>query len=425
MKFKLFGKKEKKQSQKGNYDVLMPGIMNNLYSNRSYDLAADQAIKYYLSCAPLADAVQRIVIEVAAIEPEIYDTRNNVFLTNHPLLDLLKNPNALSTYEDFITDVAIFYLLTANSFITADGNINSRPVSLNTIPPSYIKPSITSDGYVGIWEASSVYLNMQYIREMNKLKFRFYNQQKTSELYQIRGFSGGINNYKIWGISQLNPIWDEIEQYLAAGTHNISILEKGATLSGMFSVENGTMLSQEAYDRLREQLQQLYAGTGNAGRVALSENGIKFDPISQSNKDMDFSVLKDKVTMQIYKNLKIPLPLINEGTMTLANLEASALLFYDNAVLPLVKRIFSELTNFLMPRYPNSDYLSLWYDDNKISALEPRRLANLKAKADLGALTINELRSNIQLPAFKEGADELYQPATLIPYATDIEDNDR
>jgi len=423
MKFKLFGKKEKKSAPSGNHTSLIPGMMDVFNRNRGYDLAADQAIKYYLSCAPLADAVQRIVIEVAAIEPEIYDTRNNVFLTSHPLLDLLKNPNALSTYEDFITDVATFYLLTANSFITADGNINGKPVALNTIPPSYIKPSITSDGYVGIWEASSVYLNMQYIREMNKLKFRFYNQQKTSELYQIRGFSAGINNYKIWGMSQLNPIWDEVEQYLAASTHNISVLEKGATLSGVFSIDNGTMLSQEAYDRLREQIQSLYSGTGNAGRSMLAENGLKFNAISQNNRDMDFSTLKDKVTMQIYKNLKIPLPLINEGTMTLANLEASALLFYDNAVLPLVKRIFSELTNFLMPRYPNSDYLSLWYDDNKISALEPRRLANLKAKADLNVITANEIRADIQMPPFKEGADELYQPATLIPYATDIEDN--
>ena len=423
MKFKLFGKKGKKSAPSGDYAALIPGMMDNLYRNRNYDLAANQAIKYYLSCAPLADAVQRIVIEVAAIEPEIYDARNNVFLTNHPLLDLLKNPNAISTYEDFITDVATFYLLTANSFITAEGNINSKPVSLNTIPPSYIKPSITSDGYVGIWEASSVYLNMQYLREMNKLKFRFYSPQKTSELYQIRGFSAGVNNYKIWGMSQLNPIWDEIEQYLAASTHNISVLEKGATLSGVFSIDNGTMLSQEAYDRLREQIQSLYSGTGNAGRSMLAENGLKFNAISQNNRDMDFSTLKDKVTMQIYKNLKIPLPLINEGTMTLANLEASALLFYDNAVLPLVKRIFSELTNFLMPRYPNSDYLSLWYDDNKISALEPRRLANLKAKADLNVITANEIRADIQMPPFKEGADELYQPATLIPYATDIEDN--
>jgi len=423
MKFNLFSKKEKKQAPSGNYAVLIPGTMNNLYRNRNYDLSAYQAIQYYLSCAPLADAIQRIVIEVAAIEPEIYDTRNNVFLTKHPLLDLLKNPSAISTYEDFITDVATFYLLTANSFITADGDAGRPPIALNTVPPSYLNPTIATDGYISAWEASSIYLSLQYLREMNKLKFRFYNQQKTSELYQIRGFSGGINNYKIWGISQLNPIWDEIEQYLAASTHNISVLQKGATLSGVFSVDNGTMLSDDAYNRLREQISSLYSGTGNAGRSMLAENGLKFNAISQNNRDMDFSTLKDKVTMQIYKNLKIPLPLINEGTMTLANLEASALLLYDNAVLPLVKRIFSELTNFLMPRYPNSDYLVLWYDDNKISALEPRRLANLKAKADLGALTINELRSNIQLPAFKEGADELYQPATLIPFASDIEDN--
>jgi HK97 family phage portal protein len=419
--FRIFSKKEQESTPacEGNFAALIPGLNSQLYRNKQYDLAANQTLEYYQQCAPLHDAITRIVLEVAAIEPEIYDKQKNVFVQNHKLLDLLNNPNAISSYEDFVTEIATSYLLTANTFLTADGDINRPPASLNVIPPPYIRYDLAADGYVKSWNIESLYLNLQYLREMAKLRYRYYNQMKTSELYQIRGFSWYSSNCKIWGISQLNSIWYEIEQYIISSIHNLSVLDKGATISGVFSTAE--MLSDEAYERLRAEITNLYSGAGNAGRSLFAEGDLKFNAISQSNRDMDFATLKDKVTKQIYKNLKIPLPLIDEGTMTLANLEASALLLYDNAVLPLVKRIFSELTRFLMPRYPNSDNLVLWFDDNKITALEPRRLANLKQKAELNVLTANEIRKDIQMPPFANGADQLYQPATLIPYADTIE----
>jgi HK97 family phage portal protein len=419
--FRIFSKKEQKSTPacEGNFAALIPGLNSQLYRNKQYDLAANQTLEYYQQCAPLHDAITRIVLEVAAIEPEIYDKQKNVFIQNHKLLEDLNNPNAISSYEDFVTEIATSYLLTANTFLTADGDINRPPASLNVIPPPYIRYDLAADGYVKSWNIESLYLNLQYLREMAKLRYRYYNQMKTSELYQIRGFSWYSSNCKIWGISQLNSIWYEIEQYIISSIHNLSVLDKGATISGVFSTAE--MLSDDAYQRLRAEITNLYSGAGNAGRSLLAEGDLKFNAISQSNRDMDFATLKDKVTKQIYKNLKIPLPLIDEGTMTLANLEASALLLYDNAVLPLVKRIFSELTRFLMPRYPNSDNLVLWFDDNKITALEPRRLANLKQKAELNALTANEIRKDIQMPPFANGADQLYQPATLIPYADTIE----
>ena len=422
MKSSFFRKKEKKFAdcqRSGAFGALAPGFTDYLYRRKNYDLAAHQALEYDQRCAPLADALTLIEIEVAAIEPAIFDKEKNVFIhKRHPILDLLENPNALSTYEDFIIEVTTFYLLNANSFINADGPVDRPPISINSVPTYFMTPVIASDGYVGSWDMNSAYVAMIYFRKMVQLRFRYYNKIQTSELYQIRGFGSQTAGFKIWGQSQLNPLWYEIEQYIAASVHNLSQLEKGATISGVFSTEN--MLSDDSYSRLRAELINFYSGAGNAGRSIVLENGLNFKEASQSNKDMDFANLKDKVTMQIYKNLKIPLPLVNESVMTLANLEASSLLLYDNAVLPLAKRIFSELTRFLMPRYPNSENLILWFDDSKISALEPRRLTNLKQKVDLGVLTTNEIRADIQLPPFSSGGDELYQAANLIPYTSEL-----
>lgn len=417
--FKIFGRKSEKKST-GNYDPLVPGFYNYLYARRDYQLAFVQAIRYYDTCSPLNDAIVRIVQEIASIEPEIYDIKKNAFIPNHPAKQLLLNPNAFSTYEEFIEDLVTFYLLTKNCFINADGDISRPPVSLNIIPPQLFTDILGDDGYVAKWSVRSAFINNDYFRRMYKLRYRYYTQDDAHELYQIKGFNGNSEYFKIWGKSTLNPLYYEIEQYILSGIHNLSLLEKGAAVGGIFTATD--MISEEGIARLRQEIQNYYSGAVNAGRQLFLEAGINFNPNTQSNKDMDFAALKDRVTTQIYKNLKIPLPLINESTMTMANLDASVLLLYDNAVLPLIRRIFSELTTFLMPRFGNSENLIFWFDDSKISALEPRRLSLLQQKVQTGVLTANEARRDIQLPPFKEGGDELYQPATNIPYATDLQD---
>jgi hypothetical protein len=103
------------------------------------------------------------------------------------------------------------------------------------------------------------------------------------------------------------------------------------------------------------------------------------------------------------------------------NFDKSMIAFYDQAVLPIANRIFSELTNFLMPRYGGNEDLILSYDVGDITALEPRRNEQMKVLKDLGIFTINQLRAETGADPL-QGGNAIYGASMQIALATDPAD---
>ena len=392
-------------------------FIDHLLQNKQYDLAASQAVNYYGNCAPLYTAIDWVATEAASIDIMLWDSSKKEYVKNHPVIDLLESPNADATYEEFLYGLVAFFLLTGNSYITADGDVMRPPVSLWDIPPQAVTFTVASDGYPASFTAQTAYDAHTFTRKLVNSRFRYY-ENNIRELYQIKTFNPDATNFRIVGKSPLNSIYYEIEQYLAASTHNLSLLKRGATLGGIF--KHGSKLTDDSYRRLQNQIDIFFSGERNAGRPILAEDGLDFTATGQTNKDMDFMELKRQVTAMIYNVLRIPLPLVSESTMTLANMESAKLNLYDNAVLPVVNRIFAELSNFLLPRYPNSEGLVFAYDPGSILALEPRRNENLKFLNELNVLTTNEVRAQVGYEAL-EGGDDLYQPSTNVPFARDTD----
>jgi HK97 family phage portal protein len=220
-------------------------------------------------------------------------------------------------------------------------------------------------------------------------------------------------------MSNLTPIFYEIEQYIEASIHNTSLLRRGARVSGALQSDNN--LTDEQFMRLQEQVNNFYSGSDNAGRPLLLEAGMNFTEMSMNNKDMDFLELKKNVTYMIYNALKIPLPLISPEHSTLSNMEIAKLNLYDNAILPIARRIYTELSIFLLPRYRKDNELTryrLSYSPGEITALEPRRNDELNKLNELGILTINELRAKIGYEPL-EGGDNVLSRFNQTTVATD------
>jgi hypothetical protein len=139
--------------------------------------------------------------------------------------------------------------------------------------------------------------------------------------------------------------------------------------------------------------------------------------MSQTNKDMDFATLKDKVETAIYNQMRIPLPLVKTEQMTLANMEVAKLSLYDNAVLPTTKRLMSELSRFLLHRFERDDKrFRITFDEGELPALQIRRNEQIKILHGLHVLTDNQILTEICLPTYK-GGDVIYKPTNLYPLA--------
>ncbi len=415
--FKFFKKRQKvleKKSHIGN-SLLLSGAFHG--DRQQFDITPQKALFYYNVTAPVATAIDLVNDEFKNLDLAV--NTDGTITTDDDIIQFLQQPNADMVLEDFLEVMGIFFLVTNEVYIVATGSFNQEPAELIIVSPADVEVRKSRlDGFV---EEISVQSSMgsqqggfasRVVFKRDELQFRFFNDSKTAEIWQIKGFNSQLTGR---GRSKLNSISDEIEQYIQMSVHNLSLLRKGARPAGAVTIkpEDGP-LSPEQFDRMIEQISQFWSGAENAGNVMILD-GADFKPLIMTARDMDFQNLKKNVTATIFNRYKVPLPLVTLEKMTLANMDSAKLNLYDNAVLPFAFRMFSELTAFLGSRFSMAENGKLVPFQDNITALRPRNMATLKLRKDLGALTVNEIREEIGKAPIPQGGDVVFIPSNLVP----------
>jgi len=400
----------KKSHSIGQGVVLPSGFLVDGFSQRI--ITPQRALWYYDIASPLATAVDLINDEFKTLEIAL-STNGDVTL-DAPILEFLQKPNDDMTIEDFLETMGIYFLVTNEVYIIAEGaNVNRPPTELILVSPEIVDVQRSrTDTFI---DKIEVHKHNQaketFLRD--ETQFRFFNRDGTAEIWQIKGFN---TRHTGRGKSKLSSIQYELDQYIEASVHNLSLLRKGLKPSGAFSMED--QLPDDQFERLKEQIDNFYSGSANAGQSLVLDNGLEFSEMSINPKDMDFAELKKSVTTAIFNRYKVPLPLVNPDKMTLANMDSAKLNLYDNAVLPFAQRMFAELTAFLRPRFKLTDKQTIVPFMDSITALQTRRNEELKTKEALNVLTINEIRTEIGEEKIAEGGDIVYIPSNVVPAGT-------
>jgi HK97 family phage portal protein len=386
------------------------------FMRANYDITFYQAIVYYCRLEPVASGVDTISDEFEHIRPVVLDSSDGkIEKTGHPLLKLLRFPNADVSGAEFRKQLAAYYLITGNAYVVATGEPHRPPLELSVAQPQRVTMTAASDGYAGSYCVSLGNAeSLVFERKEVDGRFRYYNSDG-AELWHIRSFNPRYCPSQLYGLSKLTAIYYEIEQYLKGNIHNLSLLERGARPTGALLAPEG--LTEDQRRRLHAQYASLAEGAGNAGRMLLLEGkGIEFQELGKSPRDMDYLENRKAITMSIFNRLKIPLPLVSVDSMTMDNYSEARLALYDNAVLPLANMLYGELTLFLAPRYKMSEAQRLAYDDSAIPALEPRRNEQIESRRKSGVLTLNEIRRLYGYDTIS-GGDAVYQPSNMSPMA--------
>lgn len=398
-------------------------FIDHLLSRREFDLAAWVAVQYFSTVSPVAGSIERIYTDVSSIPLLIYDQKENEFVSNHPLQILLNQPNFDDTQNQFMEALTAFYRITGDSYVIANSiDQDSEPRNLFIKPPQSVQINQNGNGDITSYTVSQGAITIQYmgVNTLNGTRYIATLPNGTSsEIYHALTFNPLTSRYNVKGRSDLSSLFYEMEQFIAANTHNLSRLKRGTTLDGVFKTEDN--LTTDQYQRLQSHIDEYWGGEQNSGRPFLADGGLQFEATPAGKKDMDYSTMKRDLLHSFYNTFKIPLPFVSAETMTLANMEAATLRFYDEAILPTLNRLLADLTKFLMPRYKNSENLKIWYDMDSISALEPRRNEQLKAKKDLGVYTTNELRAMDRAEPI-DGGQNIYGSITDVPIAVDQND---
>ena len=145
-----------------------------------------------------------------------------------------------------------------------------------------------------------------------------------------------------YGFPPLEAAQASLDVHNAATAWNKALLDNAARPSGalVYKGENGANLSEEQFERLREELVANFSGAGNAGRPLLLEGGLAWQTMSLSPQGHGFSAAKHGAAREIALAFGVPPMLLGiPGDNTYSNYREANLAFWRQTVLPLVARI--------------------------------------------------------------------------------------
>lgn len=188
-----------------------------------------------------------------------------------------------------------------------------------------------------------------------------------------------------------------------ASRWNKALLDNAARPSGalVYDAGDGTTLSADQFNRLRDELAAEFSGSGNAGRPLLLEGGLKWQALSMSPADMDFVALKEGAARDIALAFGVPPVLVGlPGDATYANAREAGRALYRHTILPMAERVLRGLSEML------GDWLGpvkLAVDTDQLSELAEDRAKLWEQVGAAGFLSDDEKREMLGFAASKAG----------------------
>lgn len=218
------------------------------------------------------------------------------------------------------------------------------------------------------------------------------------------------------GISPIINHANSIGYALALSEYSAKSFLHGSALSGVLERPAGApaIKDESVMQNIANAWTAKFGGSGNAGKVAVLQEGMTFKPLTTSNVDSELINalrLSDSDIARIYK---MPLPMVGsmEGA-TYNNVENLQIAFVVYALMPWLKRHEQAMQrDLLTPSERNSHYIEF-----NISGLlrgnQSARYAAYAVGRQWGWLSINDIRRMENMPPV-EGGSVYLQPLNMV-----------
>lgn len=377
----------------------MHEIGKPVWTTRRFDSLADEAyiknVVAYRCISLIARSAAGVALKLSSKDEE----GNVVPLHNHPLLKILNCPSPCASGREFMEAVYAYRLISGNTYILAVApKDETKPTELHILRPDRVKVIAGRHGMPQ---------GYQYTVDKQEVIYPVHPVTGESNVLHIKNFHP-LNDWL--GLSPIEAAAYSIDQHNQASQWNQALLQNGAKPSGALVVKSGSdggtgHLTDEQFDRIKEQIDTHYSGAINAGRPLLLEGGLEWKEMSLSPKDMDFIDAKHSTARDIANAFGVPPQLLGiPGDNTYSNLVEARLALWEQTILPMLENTCNALNNWLVPRFENGLHLS--YDTDEISALSPRREKVWDRIQNADFMTVNEKRRAVGLKPI-DGGDEL------------------
>ena len=322
----------------------------------------------------------RMIAEAAASVPFLlYEGETE--LEQHPLLALLRSPNARESGATLFERWYAFLQCAGNAYLQAT-MIQDEVRELWVLRPDRVKLIEGADGWPAAYEYSA---NGRTVRLGS----------------DAEGFVPILHGTlfhpldECYGLSPLEPALNAIDVHNQGASWTKALLDNAARPSGALvykGPDGAPNLTDDQFGRLKRELEDGYQGAMNAGRPMVLEGGLEWQSMSHSPADLDFANTRDVAAREIALAFGVPPMLLGiPGDNTYSNYAQANLALWRQTVLPLVARTAAQLTRWLKPKF--GENLRIDCDIDAVPALAEAREAAWEKLTAASFLTLNEKRA--------------------------------
>lgn len=335
--------------------------------------------------AYLAENLSAVLACVGAISSTIATLPAFVYLKqdtgrteapNHSVSRLIRSPNTRQTWPDWLEWTLAQTLLHGNSVSIVQYDGAGRVTELLPVPWPNVLVSLLPSGRLA-------YDVMQYITPWGGSgQPRRYLDD---EVFHLRDRSDD----GFLGRSRLSRAPDVMAQAYSLQSYMGSVWRNGAMPQG--ALKHPGQLSETGRQNIKASFDNVYAGSDNARKTLLLEEGLDWTPFSISPEDAEVLASRRFTVEELCRIYQVPPPIIQDyshGTFT--NTQQAALWFAQLSLTPWVRKIEAEFARTVFG--DGSDY-HLEIDLSGLMRGDyAARWSAYGTAIDKGILTVDEIR---------------------------------
>lgn len=353
-------------------------------------------------------AVTIRAVDVARCVPGLFSRQDDGTRQDnklHPVARLLKRPNRVQTWFEFMRDLMIALLLRGNGYAAILRDKRGDPVELILINPDAVMVLEDSNG--GWWYN----VNRIGLFQIDMLR-QFPVAIPAEDIMHLRGPSFNM----LVGVSTIGLARDAIGLSIGQSQQQSRWVGAGARPSVI--LETPRQLSDTSAARLRASWEQFTAGILNVGKTAVLEEGVTAKALALTSVDLQFIDQCNLSIQDIARFFKVPTRKLAQPDTTRGSTIIQEEQAYVNSTvspdLEMIEQKFEQTFDL------DSEGLELDLDEGPLLRADPLTRYNLGRIGVLsGLLMPNEWRRGERLPPVP-GGDEVRAPVNLAALGSDM-----
>lgn len=258
---------------------------------------------------------------------------------------ILSYPNTDQCFESFFEELVTVFLLFGSVYCYKSGH--GKLMSLKVVKPNDIE---------------HVYNNGRFDH------YLYHTQDGTVKIY--KDFDGACDLMHIRGnyfenSSQYDVITQSAVLYNQVNQQLLALLKKGCRPSGILYIHQDDRFDSEQYGVMMSELKKWLSGDCESDAFVLSTK-YEWKELGLRPSETNLIEKKDSAAKEICQAFAVPYILLSQQEATYSNYKEARKHFYEDTVVPLIKRICSDFSFWLFKKHG----LTLSFSTHMIQALE-------------------------------------------------------